>query len=219
MCARSLGDLAEGVVLSLGGGAGLATHHAAAAIGETLAKLLEGAALQSSETFQRAPFTFVRDLRSPPAQGATVYLYRVSVSPSRHNFQARTNAQGQRFRAPLPIDFHYLVTAWGRDAREQSALLVWVMRQLEDLGPLRAAVLNHHYGTTAAPFHEDEEVQVTFEPLTLQDHVNVWEVAKASMQTSAAYVARAVPIDTTETESRHGPVQTREFVAGPQVSP
>jgi hypothetical protein len=197
----------------------LATHHAAVAIGETLARLLEGAALESSETFQHASFAFVRDLRSPPAQGATVYLYRVIVSASRHNFQARTNPQGQQFRRPLPIDFHYLVTAWGKDAREQGALLVWVMRQIENLGTLPAAVLNHHYGTTAAPFHEDEAVQITFEPLSLQDHVNVWEVAKPNLQTSAAYSARAIPIETTETESRHGPVQTREIVAKPGVSP
>ncbi len=118
----------------------------------------------------------------------------------------------------MPIDFYFLVTAWGRDAREQAALLVWAMRQLEDLNTIPAAVLNHNYGTPTPPFHEDEVVQVAFEPLSLQEHVNIWEIAKANMQTSATYVARAVPIDATETESQLGSVQTREFDVKPEVA-
>jgi hypothetical protein len=195
----------------------LATFHAAAAIGETITRLLEGAAVHVGDALPRTTFAFVRELSAPAMPAVTVYLHRVIVSTARNNFQGRTGPRGAQLRRPLPLDFSYLITAWGRDAKEQAALLVWAMRQLEDLTTLPAAVLNQSYGTTTAPFQEDESVQVVFEALSIQDQVNVWHVAEKNMQPSASYIARTIPIDTLETESEVGLVQTRVTSFTPKV--
>lgn len=190
----------------------LATYHAAAAIGETLARVLESSAPRTDPLFSDASFAFVKKLEVPFANGISVYLFRVSVSGARHNFAPRESADGQRLKRALPVDLQYLLTAWSReDARRQSAMLLWAMRVLEDLAELPGNLVNQHYGTDAPPFRGSESTQIALEPLSLQDQVNIWEPAKQNMQPSVSLLARAVPIDTDMTERSHSPAQTREF--------
>jgi hypothetical protein len=190
----------------------VATFHAAAAIGEALAKVLERSVPAGDEFFAETTFSFVHNFRSPPRDGVTLYFYRVATSGARHNFPQRTTRTGELLKRSLPLDFYYMLTAWGRDARRQAALLVWAIRALEDAGVLHAATVNEFYGTTAPPLRGGEDVHLSFETLTLQDQVNIWEIAKQSMQPSVGCSARAVPIETTVVEQTPPPTQTREFV-------
>jgi hypothetical protein len=195
----------------------LATYHAAAAIGETLARVLESAAPRTDTLFSDSSFAFVKKLDTLPfVHGISVYLVRVSVSGARHNFPPRESLDGLRFKRALPVDLQYLLTAWSReDARRQSAMLLWAMRTLEDVAELPGNLINQHYGTDTPPFRGSESVQLALEPLSLQDQVNIWEPAKQNMQPSVSLLARAVPIDTDVVERSHGPAQTREFQLQP----
>ena len=88
---------------------------------------------------------------------------------------------------------HYLLTAWGRTPERQQELLGWAMRTLEDMPTLPASVLNQ--GQASPVFRTDEAVDLIAAPLTQQEMVSVWEVAKPQMQVSMTYVARAVQLD------------------------
>jgi hypothetical protein len=190
----------------------VATFHAGAAIGETLAKLLERALPTDDAIFRGVSCAFLLSLASPPPLAVTVYLYRVALSTSRNHFQPRSTSDGaRRYRQPLPVDFYYLLTAWSADAARQASLLLWAMRQVEDVAVLPAGLLNGVHGTSQHVFHEDESVHVALEGISLQDAVAIWEPAKASMRASVACVARAVPVESEESVAAGAEVQTREL--------
>jgi hypothetical protein len=198
----------------------VATYHAAAAIGETLARVLEAAAPRADPLFADTAFSFVKELKSPLSHGISVYLFRVAVSASRHNFPPREAADGRRLKRALPVDLQYLLTAWSReDPRRQSAMLLWAMRTLEDVAELPGNLINQYYGTDNPPFRANESVQLALEPLSLQDQVNIWEPAKHSTQPSVSLLARAVPIDTNVTEEPHALAQTRQFSLAERRTP
>jgi hypothetical protein len=166
-------------------------------------RLCQGANLAS------APFT---DL------GVSVYLYSVTFNLTRRNLPPRTRINGERFKPSVPLDLHFLITAWARTAEQQWTLLACAIRALEDFPVLPAGFLNQNAGsdaTGAVPtvFREDESVELVGESLSLQDMVSIWEIAKANQQPSVSFVARSVLIDST-IEMPQGPlVQTRTFDA------
>ena len=134
----------------------------------------------------------------------------------------RDPIKGTRRRPPVPLDLHFLLTAWAADAGQQQRLLGWAVRTLEDTPILPAGFLNRFAPGGQNVFEPSETVELVGETLTLQDLENIWEVAKARQQPSLGYVARQVAIDSTLgfTEGRPieftdgRPVQTREFGTG-----
>src|SRR5207302_5699829 len=130
------------------------------------------------------------DLQSPMTAGVSLYLYRLTVSPNR-NLPGRIGRDGRRYLPPLPLDLHFLVTAWAGDAIKQQRLLGFAIRTLEDTPILPAGVLNQH-GPEADVFRPDETVELVFEALTVQDASYIWQVAQQKEQPSAPYVARMV---------------------------
>lgn len=171
------------------------------------------------EVFHGAAFQLAQAanlLNSPfSGLGVSVYLYRVAFNGTRRNLRPRPPRNGVRFKAPVPLDLHFLLTAWGRQPEQQWALLAWVVRTLEDTPSLSAGFLNQNAGSDDtgphAVFGPDEDIDLVGESLSLQDMVSVWEVAKGNQQPSVSYVARSVLIDSSIELHEHAPVQTRAF--------
>ena len=111
----------------------------------------------------------------------------------------------------LPLDLHYLMTAWAKDAGTQQRLLGWAVRVMHDTATLPAGVLNA-FGPEPV-FRPDETVEVVWETLTQQDAYDIWDVARPNQQPSAAYVARIVEIDSAVAVADGPLVQTRTFQA------
>jgi hypothetical protein len=189
----------------------MATFHAIAATGEAILGLLKAARpsgfenvqflLYQSNDFQNTP---------PPLEGITLYLYRVEVNTTRRNLPPRIDSDGQRYRASLPIDLHYLLIPWAKTAARQQSLLGWGMRVLEDTPILPATLLNYH-ASEADTFRLNEAVELVSEPLSLQEIVNIWDAFKPNLQLSVAYVARMIMIDSQVELNVARPAQTREF--------
>jgi hypothetical protein len=145
-----------------------------------------------------------------PADGFTLCLYRVAINGTLRNLPPRITPEGARYRPSLPVDLHYLLTAWAGDVEKQQRLLGWGMRQLEDNTILPAGLLNRPLKESDV-FRPDETVELVGDSLPLPDFTNLWDKLKPRMQTSVTYVARMVLIDS-ELELREGkPVQTRRF--------
>jgi hypothetical protein len=94
----------------------------------------------------------------------------------------------------LPLDLHYLLTAWAADPEKQQRLLGWSMRTLEDTPILPSAILNR-YIDKPDTFRCDEAVEFICDPLSLQDLVSLWDKLKPKYQTSVTYVACMITID------------------------
>ena len=188
----------------------MATYPAIAATSEAMVGLLESAAADSEFAGTEFELYQAKDLQQPMASGVSVYLYRVAVGTTPRNLRPRTDLEGRRYRPSVPLDLHYLVTAWAGDAVRQQRLLGWCARALEDAPVLPAGLLNH-YGPEADVFEAAETVELVAQALSQQELSDIWEVAQKNRQPSLPYVARMIAIDSRIELAEHAPVQTRRL--------
>ncbi|HXM32674.1 MAG TPA: DUF4255 domain-containing protein [Chthoniobacterales bacterium] len=200
----------------------MATFQAIAVTGNTIRNLLAEA--WPRDLFPGAQFQLCQaaNLVSPPFTdlGVSVYLHRVAYNMTRRNLPPRKRLNGRRFKPSLPLDLHFLLTAWARKPEQQWALLAWAIRAIEDTPVLPGGLLNQNAGSDAdgtSPnvFGDDESVELVGETLSLQDMVSVWEIAKPNQQPSVSIVARAVLIDSLVEMPDAGLAQTRRFDVAP----
>jgi hypothetical protein len=189
----------------------VASVYAIAAVTQTILGILSDAVPAEFTGAQFEPLQ-IADFQKPKPvdEGISLLLYRVDVSPLQRNLQPRQQANDKQYRPPLPVDLHYLMTAWGKTAPSQQRLLGWAMRTLEDVGRLNPALLNH-YGGPEIVFAPNETVDVVYEPIAMSDFSSLWDLLKPNPQVSVGYLARMVYIES-EVELPTGePVQTRLF--------
>ncbi|HEY6391853.1 MAG TPA: DUF4255 domain-containing protein [Bryobacteraceae bacterium] len=196
----------------------MATHNAIAAIGQAILGLLASACPRPE--FGGAQFELYQgqNFQSPMDEGICLYLHRVTPANNIRNLPPRLAPNGKRYRPSLPLDLHYLLIAWARDAVKQQRLLGWAMRELENTPLLHASLLNQH-GPEPDTFDASESVDLIMDTLPILDLGSIWEVARHHMQPSVPYIARMVRIDSGIEITEAGPVQTRVFVAGKVIEP
>jgi hypothetical protein len=191
----------------------MALYSAIAAVGTAIVNLLRDA---SHTEFPQAKFSLLQasDFSTPNAlpnpEGATVYLYRVTVSTLRRNFPPRTDEVNNRYQPSLPVDLYFMITPWATDADKQLRLLGWIMRVIEDTSIIPATLLNEleQNGKIFAPA---ENVELFYEPLTMADMAILWENLKqVKVMPSVTYVARMVMLDSNTQMKVYDPVQARD---------
>jgi hypothetical protein len=187
----------------------MALSPAIAATSQAILGLVQSASLGGE--FQGATFAHYQasNFQSPMNEGVSLWLYRLTVNANR-NQPPRVGRDGRRYRPPLPLDLHYVVTAWAGDAIKQQRLLGFAIRTLEDTPILPAGVLNQH-GPEPDVFRPDETVEIVFEAISVQDASYIWGVAQTKEQPSAMYMARMVEIESSVPFDDAAPAQTREF--------
>jgi hypothetical protein len=191
----------------------MASPNAIAAVGRAILSML--AAATPKPEFAGAAFELYqsKNLQQPMEEGVGLYLYRVTPGSTMRNLSPRTGPDGRRYRPSMPIDLHYLLIAYAREAFKQQRLLGWVIRTIEDT-PLYHASLLNQYGPETDTFGESEVADVLFETVSIQDLGAVWDTAKPQMQPCATYVVRMIPLDSQIEMIEAGRVQTRIADAG-----
>ena len=124
----------------------------------------------------------------------SVYLHRVLLSTARHDRGPRVARDGRHYRPSIPLDLHYLVTAWSSDARTAHQLLGWAIRVLHDTPVLPTGLLNT-YQAELEVFGPEETVELAWEPMSVTDVSDIWQVSAMHQAPSATYVARSVVLD------------------------
>jgi hypothetical protein len=196
----------------------VASYGAIAAAGQALLGLLADACPKPEFATARFELYQAQDLKEPMDDGVALYLYRVAINGSQRNLPARVLADGRRFKPGLPLDLHYLLIPWAREAVKQQRLLGWCMRAIEDMPILPAGLLNH-FAPEPDTFHPSETVELITDPLSMQDLTNIWDAFKPTTQLAAGYIARMVVIDSPLEVVGGVPVQTRVFDAGVLTTP
>lgn len=152
------------------------------------------------------------DFTTPMEQGVSLFLYRIYPNGAARAPQGRLLANGSRQRAKLPLDLHFMATAWARKASLQHEIAGWMMRVLEDNAMLSADLLN---APRPGVFHADETVTLSHTDLSVEDTFRIWEtVIDNAYQLSVPYVARTLEIDSLRAEEPRTPVQQREVRSG-----
>jgi hypothetical protein len=170
-----------------------ATYQEVATVSRALLQLLRDAREDADlagipcEPYQAANF------RESMTEGVALYLYRTVVDPSGRAEPEIDETTRMRYRPPVFVDLHYLLTAWAPQADRQQFLLAWALRTLADHALLPGSYLNS-CAAGAAPFSPGQQFESHPEPLSLADLVNIWEVAKTNPQPAVGLIVRAVPI-------------------------
>ncbi len=154
-----------------------------------------------------------KNFQNPMDDGISLFLYRISTNAARRTMTPFTASDGKRYRPPLPLDLHYMLTAWARDATRQQRLLGWALRTLEDIPILPSGLLNES-SPEPDTFHASETVELVRDTVSIGEMYNIWEIAKHQQQPSAVYTARLVSLESKLELVEAGLVQTRDFRAG-----
>ncbi len=188
----------------------MATYRAISAVSDAITHLLQ--TQYSPEDFDGIPLQFkvylARDFAFAPMDyGVSVFLYRIYTNSSFRTPPGRLTPDGHRQRPMLPIDLHFLLTAWAKDASLQHAIAGWMMRVLEDTPSFPPGLLNHRYPNT---FQPDERVELALTELSTEELFRIWEViVNNAYQISVPYVARNVRIESVQRLYQGEPVQER----------
>ena len=134
-----------------------------------------------------------RDFSSPFSNGVSLFLYRVYGFGAQRTPPGRLSPTGDRLQTELPLELHFLLTFWGREASLQHTIAGWAMRTIEDSPVIPSGVLN----TVAADmFRDDESIQICMAELRTEDLMRIWDVLDVDIyQLSVPYLARVVSIE------------------------
>jgi hypothetical protein len=191
----------------------MARFHAIAATSSAIRLLLENAAGRSGVANVAVELYQADDLQKPvdtarPKIG--IYLYRVLLSAARRDRGLRVGPDGVTYPPSIPLDLHYLVTAWSSDSRTAHQMLGWAIRVIEDTPILPVSLLNT-YQAGVTVFEPDETVELVWAPLTLTDLYDIWQVSAQNQAPSASYVARMVRLDSDSELIQGALVEERRF--------
>jgi hypothetical protein len=160
----------------------MAGHRGIETTTAALIALLEGAVAGSGLPAIRCAAYRAADLTAPMGEGISLYLHHVSLDTSAH---AHLPIRGAAARATI-LEMHYLLTAWSPQAARQQRLLGWAIETLL-AGPVLTA---QQLDSAADTFAADEQVEVVWEPLGIEQLAAIWQVAPMSRQPSGSFVAR-----------------------------
>lgn len=153
---------------------------------------------------------------APPKDGGgntprlNLFLYAVSPNAARRNAELPArDARGARLtNAPLALDLHYLLTAYGIGNFQSEAMLGLAMYVLHETPILTAALIERllergeaNAGEAAISVSAEDlrgqlgEIRVTPEPMGLEELSKLWSAFQAPYRPSAAYTASAVLIE------------------------
>ena len=188
----------------------MATTQAIASTCEAVVRLLRSS--YDPADFNGATLDFqvyvAEDFNRPMEEGVSLFLYRVYQNGNNRTPAGRVLPDGRRQATKLPLDLHFLLTAWAKKASLQHQIAGWMMRVMEDNSTLPASVLN---AFQANVFRPDEGVDVGLTELSVEDMFHVWEVMINHVyQLSVPYQARMIEIESSVTIGPLGaPVQER----------
>ncbi len=181
----------------------------------------------------------------PPAssgngpQGIQLNLFLYQVTPNlnwRNECLPSHNGRGDRLNnAPLALDLHYLLTAYGSDEFDAEILLGYAMQLLHEhtilsRGAIRRAlsggavdggILPGNFQAIAAAglAEQVELIKISPEYLDTESMSRLWSSLQATYRTSTAYHVSVVLIARAESTQSAPPVLNRRVFAVPVQSP
>lgn len=139
--------------------------------------------------------------------GVSLFLYRVFVNGTHRIPAGRLLPDGRREATQLPLDLHFLLIPWSKDASTQHAITGWMMRTLEDTPILPSGLLNRR---TPGVFRPDETIEIVMGEIATEDLFHLWElIGPNAYRFSVPYAARNLRIESEWMHEEHEAVQER----------
>lgn len=123
-----------------------------------------------------------------PRPGLSIFLYRIEINKStRAAWSGVGSASG---RSHLPVDLHYILTAWGENAEAEHRILGKTLQCLDSV-PVLTGPLLHPSGGWAP----NESVQLLCGELSTEELMRTFDSLPIKYRLSICYVARLARID------------------------
>ena len=181
----------------------MATYRAITTVCQAIRDLLEANAFDSALVFE--VFT-ASDFDNRLPQGVSLYLYRV-IPNGTVRTPAGRHVNGKRQFVQLPVNLHFMLTAWANDASLQNLILGWAMRTLADNPIMPHGILE---AAMAGVFRPNETVEIIPSDMSTEDLMRIWEnIATTSYELSVPYTARIIRLESEKFDDIGAPVQTR----------
>jgi hypothetical protein len=191
----------------------MATYRAIAATCEAIVSVLRQS--WRPELFNDAPLTFqvyrTDNFTNPMTTGVSLFLYDVTINAVQRTPPGKLRPDGRRKRPELPLDLHFILTPWAREASLEQEILGWMMRTLEDFPLLGSGLLNA-FGSGI--FTDEESVEVLGGQLSREEMFRIWDVLPGDYRISMPYIARVVRIESELDTRGDGIVLTRDLGFG-----
>lgn len=186
-----------------------AVNAVTATLTQLLAAQLAGVLAGGSVTSR--PLDKARDATNLTNQ-LNVFLWGVSVNAALRNQDMPGVRPGERALAPLALDLHYLLTAYGRDDDQTDptshVLLGHAMRALHDNAVLACDDLR-----VAQPlsdvFQQIERIKISPQSLSVEEVSKLWTIFQVQYRVSTAYQVSVVLIESTKATRTPLPVLKR----------
>ncbi|MDX8031382.1 DUF4255 domain-containing protein [Lentzea sp. BCCO 10_0856] len=173
----------------------MAGFESVGAVGSSLARLLrlafaEQQPIQGQQTGVVVIRTDDLDLKNDTEivfPALSLLLYRVDFDKTMRAAWATRSAEENR--TFLPLDLHYLVTAWADNAVHEHLIVGRTLEVLESVPTLSGPLLD-----PAGRWAPDESVSVVMEDLTTDDLMRTFEALTVDFRLSLPYQARVVVV-------------------------
>jgi hypothetical protein len=170
---------------------------------QSISNLLEASAFDNAHVFD--VYT-TNDFEHHMNQGVSLFLYRVVTNSTMRTPPGR-RTNGHRQLVQLPVNLHFMLTAWAEDASMQNLILGWAMRIIADNPIIPHGILE---ATMGGVFQPNEIVEIVPSDMSTEDLLRLWEnFPTVSYQLSVPYLARIVRLESEQLEAVSEPVQTR----------
>ncbi|GAA0451763.1 DUF4255 domain-containing protein [Streptomyces stramineus] len=117
----------------------------------------------------------------------SLLLYRVDFDKStRASWSARAAEDGRSY---LPLNLHYLLTAWADNAEHEHRIVGRTVQVLENVPVLSGPLLD-----PSGEWEADEGVQLVQEDLPTDDLMRMFEALSTGFRLSVPYLARVVVV-------------------------
>jgi hypothetical protein len=121
----------------------------------------------------------------------SILLYRVDFNKTtRAGWSSVGSVDG---RAHLPLDLHYLLTAWADNAEHEHRIIGRTVQVLDELGALSGPLLYPD-----GDWLPGEAVQLYLEDMQTDDLMRTFDSLECSFRLSIPYIARIVVVSSTE---------------------
>jgi hypothetical protein len=182
----------------------MGAYTAIAAIGLSIESLLNRG---FDATIARDPGAFTRrpkarlvrtenfDRSTPGAEGSiddgtvSIFCYRIAVNATMRPPWSAVSAH-EELAVRLPLDVHFLLTAFESDAEAELRLLGHTMLTIEQTPTLTGPTLH-----PSGRWQPGETVQLTSEDISTEDVLRTFDTLPGDFRPSLSYVARVVRID------------------------
>jgi hypothetical protein len=164
-----------------------------------------------------------------------LFMYYASINPALRNLDLPSmNSRGGRLsNPPLPLNLHYLVTAYGSNQFDPEILLGWAMQVFHETPVVPRATIqaaltglltpnapNENKLIAASTFpNQIEHIRITPEALTTEEIYRLWAAFQTNYRPTTSYQVSVVVIQDSQSFSSNLPVHRRTVTALPMQRP